>query len=74
MRTAKKEPTTSTQYQAKLAKDGLVVRGKIPSPLLKEMGARPGDYVIFRLATTGEAIMRLSHKKVVRPKLDFIHF
>jgi hypothetical protein len=35
------------QYQAKVANDNGIVRGKIPSPLLRVMGARPGNYVVF---------------------------
>jgi hypothetical protein len=35
------------QYQAKVADDNGIVRGKIPSPLLRVMGARPGNYVVF---------------------------
>jgi hypothetical protein len=43
---SKREPT---EYRARLADDAGVVRGKIPSPLVREMGGRPGDYMVFRL-------------------------
>jgi hypothetical protein len=52
-----------TEYKAKVIADTGVTRGRVPSPLLREMGARPGDYLIFRLSGKGEAIMRLSRSK-----------
>ena len=52
-----------TEYRAKVITDTGVTRGRVPSPLLREMGARPGDFMIFRLAETGEAVMRLSRSK-----------
>jgi hypothetical protein len=47
------------QYQAKVTVDTGMARGRVPTPLLKLMGARPGDYLTFRLVSTGEVIMRL---------------
>jgi uncharacterized protein (DUF2249 family) len=58
-----RKPSEASQFQAKVALDQDVVRGKIPSPLLRQMGARPGDYMTFSLAETGEAIMRLSRSR-----------
>jgi uncharacterized protein (DUF2249 family) len=58
-----RRPSEASQFQAKVALDQEIVRGKIPSPLLRQMGARPGDYMIFSLAETGEAIMRLSRSR-----------
>jgi hypothetical protein len=54
------------EYQSKVSDDTGITRGRVPAPLLKVMGARAGDYLVFRLASTGEAIMRLSRstKKV----------
>jgi hypothetical protein len=56
----------ASQFQAKVALDQEIVRSKIPSPLLRQMGARPGDHMIFSLAETGEAIMRLSRSRGAR--------
>jgi hypothetical protein len=56
-------PSDATEFQAKVTDDNGMTRGKIPSPLLRKMGARPGDYMKFRLATSGDAIMRLSPTK-----------
>ena len=49
--------------QAKVINDGGLTRGKVPSPLLRAMGARPGDYMIFRLTDSGEALMHVSRSK-----------
>lgn len=54
------------EYQAKVIDDGGLTRGKVPSPLLRAMGARPGDYMIFRLADSGEALMRVARSKGAR--------
>lgn len=51
------------EYQAKVTDDGGLTRGKVPSPLLRAMGARPGDYMIFRLTSSGEAVMRVARSK-----------
>jgi hypothetical protein len=48
-----------TEYRAKITVDTGMARGRVPTPLLKLMGARPGDYLTFRLASTGEVVMRL---------------
>ena len=47
------------EYKAKVTVDTGMARGRVPTPLLKLMGARPGDYLTFRLVSTGEVVMRL---------------
>jgi hypothetical protein len=48
-----------TEYRAKVTVDTGMARGRVPTPLLKQIGARPGDYLTFRLVSTGEVVMRL---------------
>ena len=57
---AKREPA---EYRARLANDAGVIRGKIPSPLVREMGGRPGDYMIFRMDVSGRVTLTLSRAK-----------
>jgi len=57
---AKKEPT---EYRARLANDAGVIRGKIPSPLVREMGGRPGDYMVFRSDGSGKVLASISRSK-----------
>lgn len=52
------------EYQAKVTDDGGLVRGRVPCPLLNEMGARQGDRLIFSLGDAGEATMRVARLKV----------
>lgn len=59
----KRDERDETEYRAKVIADTGVTRGRVPSPLLRELGARPGDYLIFRLSKRGEAIMRISRSK-----------
>ena len=47
------------EYKAKVTVDTGMARGRVPTPLLKLMGARPNDYLTFRLVSTGEVVMRL---------------
>ncbi len=49
------------EYWAKVTDDSGLTRGRVPCPLLSEMGARPGDRLIFRLDDSGGVVMRLSH-------------
>ena len=58
-----RKPSDATKFQARISLDNEMVRGKIPSPLLRQMGARPGNYMIFSLSSTGEATMRLSRSR-----------
>jgi hypothetical protein len=57
---AKKEPT---EYRARLANDAGVIRGKIPSPLVRELGGRPGDYMVFRSEGAGRVTVSISRSK-----------
>lgn len=57
---AKREPA---EYRARIADDSGVIRGKIPSPLVREMGARPGDYMVFRLDSSGKATVSVERSK-----------
>jgi hypothetical protein len=61
-----RKPSDASEFKAKIALDQEIVRGKIPSPLLRQMGARPGDYMTFRLSTSGEVIMSLSRSRGTR--------
>ena len=56
---AKREPA---EYKAKLTNDLGVIRGKIPSPLVRELGGRPGDYVVFN-SSGGKVTVSLSRSK-----------
>ena len=57
---AKREPA---EYRARLANDAGVVRGKIPSPLVRELGGRPGDYMVFRSDGSGRVTVNVSRSK-----------
>ena len=52
-----------TEYQAKVIDDKGLIRGRVPCAILKAVGARPGDYMIFSLAGAGKAVMRLVQTK-----------
>ncbi|MBC7911164.1 MAG: hypothetical protein H7Y30_11720 [Pyrinomonadaceae bacterium] len=51
---AKSEPR---EYRAMISDEGGIVRGRIPSPLVRDMGARAGDYMVFRSDGTGKVTM-----------------
>lgn len=53
----------TSEFYAKIADDNGIVRGKIPSPLVRILGARPGDYMVFRPTGTGTALMSVSRAK-----------
>jgi hypothetical protein len=57
---AKREPA---EYRAKLTDDAGVIRGKIPSPLVKELGGRPGDYMVFNSDGAGKVSVSLSRSR-----------
>ena len=57
---AKKEPA---EYRARLANDAGVVRGKIPSPLVRELGGRPGDYMVFRSDGSGRVTVDVTRSR-----------
>ena len=48
------------EYRAKITNDGGLTRGRVPCPLLHEMGARPGDHLFFRLDKSGRVAVLLS--------------
>ena len=43
----------ANEYQAKVTDDAGILRGKIPSPLVRDLGARAGDYIVFRRDGSG---------------------
>jgi hypothetical protein len=45
--------TASYEYHAKLLEDNGVVRGRIPAPLIRDLGGRAGDYLIFKTDGSG---------------------
>jgi hypothetical protein len=51
------------EYRAKITSDGGLTRGRVPCPLLNEISARPGDYLIFRLDNSGKVVVRLSRTR-----------
>ena len=55
--------SVKTQYQAKVTDDSGRTRSKVPIPLLRQMGARAGDYMMFRLTGAGKVEMLLSREK-----------
>lgn len=48
------------EYQSKVTSDTGLARGRVPAPLLKDMGARPGDRLIFRVDESGQVAMSLA--------------
>jgi len=50
------------EYKAKLTSDSGVLRGKIPSPLVRELGGRPGDYLVFN-SSGGKVTVSLSRSR-----------
>ena len=58
------------KFQSKVSIDTGLVRGRVPAPLLKVIGARAGDFLTFRLVSTGEAVMRVARatKKTSKKK------
>ena len=52
-----------TEYKSKITVDTGLTRGRVPCRLLKMMGARPGDYLIFRPTNKGEAVIRMSRPR-----------
>lgn len=52
-----------TEYKAKVTNDAGIFRGKIPSPLIRELGGRPGDYMVFHYDGAGNVAMSVSRSK-----------
>jgi selenophosphate synthetase-related protein len=48
------------EYQSKVTEDTGLARGRVPAPLLKDMGARPGDRLIFRMDESGKVAVSLA--------------
>lgn len=59
---AKKE---AAEYRAKITDDAGIVRGKVPSPLIRELGGRPGDYMVFSYDGASKVSMSISRSKAV---------
>jgi hypothetical protein len=57
---AKKE---AAEYQAKVTNDSGILRGKIPSPLVRNLGARAGDYILFRSDGAGNVSVSLARSR-----------
>lgn len=53
----------ANEYQARVTNDAGILRGKIPSPLVRELGARAGDYIVFRRDDTGRVTVSLSRAR-----------
>lgn len=51
------------EYRAKVTDDNGLTRGRVPCPLLSEMGARPGDQLTFRLDELNNVVMTLSRPR-----------
>lgn len=62
--TVEEKPTMtrreSNEYQARVTDDAGILRGKIPSPLVRELGARAGDYIVFRRDNAGRVTVSLA--------------
>lgn len=63
--TTKTEPR---EYKAMISDEGGVVRGRIPSPLVREMGARPGDYMVFRTDGKGTVTVFVARSRTSAKK------
>ncbi len=48
------------EYQSKVTADTGLTRGRVPAPLLKDIGARPGDRLIFSVDESGRVAVRLA--------------
>jgi hypothetical protein len=61
--TMARTPASADVYYAKITNDNGTVRGKIPSPLVRDMKARPGDKMVFRKDDAGNVIMSVLRGK-----------
>ena len=48
--------------QAKVTDDAGYVRSKVPVPILKAIGAKPGDYLRFEMDGAGQVVVKLVKK------------
>lgn len=53
----------TNEYQARVTDDAGILRGKIPSPLVRELGARAGDYIVFRRDNAGHVTVSLARTR-----------
>ncbi len=53
----------AAEYQAKVTNDSGILRGKIPSPLVRDLGARQGDYIVFRSDASGKVVVSLARTR-----------
>jgi hypothetical protein len=51
------------EYQSKVTEDAGLKRGRVPMPLLRDMGARAGDHLVFRVGEAGRAVVRLERAR-----------
>jgi hypothetical protein len=51
------------EYRAKVTDDNGLRRWRVPCPLLNDMRARAGDYLIFRVDDSGKVVMELSRQR-----------
>ena len=61
---AKKGPA---EFRALLSADANVVRGRIPAPLVKLLGGKAGDYVVFKYES-GKVAVSISRAKPAAKK------
>jgi uncharacterized protein (DUF2249 family) len=57
---SKREPA---EYRAKVTDDAGIFRGKVPSPLIRELGGRPGDYMVFQYDGAGRVLMSIARTR-----------
>jgi hypothetical protein len=57
---SKREPA---EYRAKVTDDAGIFRGKVPSPLIRELGGRPGDYMVFHHDGAGRVLMSIARTR-----------
>lgn len=55
--TAEEPAAAPTEYGAKIIEDTGILRARVPSPLLRALGARAGDTVLFRYDQANQAWM-----------------
>ncbi|HWT01728.1 MAG TPA: hypothetical protein VN256_15890 [Pyrinomonadaceae bacterium] len=51
------------EYRARITEDGGLIRGRVPCPLLREIRARPGDHIVFRLEDSNKVVVRLARAR-----------
>ncbi len=52
-----------SEYRAKVTDDSGLIRGRVPVPLLKVLGARRGDRITFRLDDSNNVTMHVSRSR-----------